>query len=74
MTATTPSCKPPTYRLLFDHPQQDRFTAEQFLAELDRIGLVVGNAISPAAGVGTCPASPNTDTDRRQSNLAFPQG
>ena len=31
-----------TYRLLFDHPEQDRFTAGEFLAELDRHGLIVG--------------------------------
>ena len=31
----------PIYRRLFDHPSQDRFTAEQFLDELARHGLVV---------------------------------
>ncbi|WP_082147515.1 class I SAM-dependent methyltransferase [Mycobacterium nebraskense] len=30
----------PTYRRLFDHPDQDRFSAEQFLDELARYGLV----------------------------------
>ena len=30
-----------TYRLLFDHPEHDRFTAGEFLAELDRHGLTV---------------------------------
>lgn len=28
-----------TYRLLFDHPEHDRFTAAQFVAELERHGL-----------------------------------
>lgn len=32
----------PSYRRLFDHPQQDRFTAGDFLAELARHGLHVG--------------------------------
>lgn len=31
----------PTYRRLFDHPTDDRFTAEQFLDELGRHGLVI---------------------------------
>lgn len=29
----------PTYRALFDHPEHDRFTADQFLEELPRHGL-----------------------------------
>jgi ubiquinone/menaquinone biosynthesis C-methylase UbiE len=33
----------PSYRLLFDHPRHDRFTAEQFLAELPRHELRIGN-------------------------------
>ncbi|MEU5849105.1 class I SAM-dependent methyltransferase [Saccharopolyspora shandongensis] len=32
----------PSYRLLFDHPRQDRFTAGELLAELPRHGLDVG--------------------------------
>ncbi|MBK0868698.1 class I SAM-dependent methyltransferase [Saccharopolyspora sp. HNM0986] len=32
----------PSYRLLLDHPTEDRFTAGEFLAELPRHGLVVG--------------------------------
>ncbi len=32
----------PTCRWLFDHPQEDRFTAGQFIAELNRIGLRIG--------------------------------
>jgi SAM-dependent methyltransferase len=32
----------PTYRRLFDHPREDRFTAGDFLAELTRRGLHVG--------------------------------
>ncbi|MFO7193118.1 MAG: class I SAM-dependent methyltransferase [Thermocrispum agreste] len=31
----------PTYRLLFDHPAENRFTAEEFLSELARHHLVV---------------------------------
>lgn len=31
----------PTYQRLFDHPTDDRFTADQFLHELSRHGLVV---------------------------------
>lgn len=33
----------PSYRLLFDHPSEDRFTAGEFLAELPRHGLQVGD-------------------------------
>ncbi|MFL0461164.1 hypothetical protein [Kytococcus sedentarius] len=29
----------PSYRALFDHPEHDRFTAEQFLDELPHHGL-----------------------------------
>ncbi|MFG1995225.1 class I SAM-dependent methyltransferase [Actinoplanes sp. NPDC048988] len=32
----------PTYRLLFDHPEHDRFTAEQFTAASHDVGLQVG--------------------------------
>jgi ubiquinone/menaquinone biosynthesis C-methylase UbiE len=32
----------PTYRRLFEHPEHDRFTAGDFLAELARQGLEVG--------------------------------
>ena len=32
----------PTYRRLFDHPRHDRFTAGDFLAELPRHGLDIG--------------------------------
>jgi ubiquinone/menaquinone biosynthesis C-methylase UbiE len=32
----------PTYRRLFDHPSADRFTAADFLAELTRHGLDIG--------------------------------
>ena len=31
-----------TYRLLFDHPREDRFTPADFLTELDRRGFVTG--------------------------------
>ena len=32
----------PSYRALFDHPDRDRFTAGEFLAECGRQGLTVG--------------------------------
>ncbi|MBN7297568.1 class I SAM-dependent methyltransferase [Mycobacteroides abscessus] len=35
-----------TYRRLFDHPTDDRFTAEQFLYELGRHGLVILGSIT----------------------------
>ncbi|WP_245237450.1 methyltransferase domain-containing protein [Streptomyces iakyrus] len=34
----------PSYRLLFDHPEYDRFSADGFLAELPRHGLDVRGA------------------------------
>lgn len=34
-----------TYRKLFDHPDQNRFTAKDFLAALEKNGLVVGNNV-----------------------------
>lgn len=34
-----------TYRTLFDHPTQHRFTAEDFLAVLEKNGLVVGKNV-----------------------------
>lgn len=40
----------PTYRLLFDHPTQDRFTAEEFFAELPRHGLTVFAALTRIHG------------------------
>lgn len=33
----------PSYRILFDHPRQDRFSAGEFLAELPRHGLDPGD-------------------------------
>ena len=33
----------PTYKRLFEHPTEDRFTAGEFLAELPRHGLEVGD-------------------------------
>jgi SAM-dependent methyltransferase len=33
----------PSYRALFDHPADDRFTAGEFRAELERHGLIVGD-------------------------------
>jgi ubiquinone/menaquinone biosynthesis C-methylase UbiE len=35
----------PTYRRLFDHPAEDRFSAEDLVAELERSGIVVGRAV-----------------------------
>lgn len=32
----------PTYRLLFDHPREDRFSGEQFVAACEAAGLSVG--------------------------------
>ncbi|UUV35887.1 methyltransferase domain-containing protein [Amycolatopsis roodepoortensis] len=40
----------PTYRRLFDHPAGDRFTAEQFLDELARHGLVVLGSVTRVRG------------------------
>ncbi|EGX61018.1 MULTISPECIES: trans-aconitate 2-methyltransferase [Streptomyces] len=40
----------PSYRLLFDHPTEDRFTAEQFLAELPRHGLAVRGSLTRIRG------------------------
>lgn len=40
----------PTYRKLFDHPEHDRFTAEEFLAELPHHGLAVMDAFSVISG------------------------
>ena len=33
----------PSFRLLFDHPSEDRFTAEQFVAALEDTGLRTGD-------------------------------
>jgi SAM-dependent methyltransferase len=40
----------PTYRRLFDHPTEDRFTADQFLHELARHGLVVLGSLTRIQG------------------------
>lgn len=40
----------PSYRLLFDHPAEDRFTAGEFLAECGRHGLAVGERWVTRAG------------------------
>ena len=40
----------PTYQRLFDHPTEDRFTAEQFLDELARHGLVVLGSTTRISG------------------------
>ena len=39
---TATALRRPSYRRLFDHPEEDRFTAGDFLAELARQGLPVG--------------------------------
>lgn len=40
----------PTYRLLFDHPSEDRFTAAEFLDELAQRGLVILGSITRMEG------------------------
>lgn len=40
----------PIYQRLFDHPSQDRFTAEEFLHELAQHGLVVLGSITRISG------------------------
>ncbi|WP_078592109.1 class I SAM-dependent methyltransferase [Streptomyces megasporus] len=40
----------PSYRILFDHPEHDRFTAGDFLAELPRHGLKVTGAFTRIRG------------------------
>ncbi|MEU0684897.1 class I SAM-dependent methyltransferase [Streptomyces albogriseolus] len=40
----------PSYRMLFDHPEHDRFTADDFLAELPRHGLDVHGACTKIRG------------------------
>lgn len=40
----------PIYQRLFDHPTEDRFTAEQFLAELAHHGLVVLGSVTRISG------------------------
>jgi ubiquinone/menaquinone biosynthesis C-methylase UbiE len=40
----------PSYRALFDHPEQDRFTAEQFFDELPRHGLQTLGSVTRIRG------------------------
>ena len=40
----------PSYRLLFEHPAEDRFTAGEFLAECGRQGLAVGERWATRVG------------------------
>ncbi|MFB9653417.1 class I SAM-dependent methyltransferase [Pseudarthrobacter sp. NPDC092184] len=40
----------PTYQRLFDHPTEDRFTAQQFLDELANHGLVVIGSLTRISG------------------------
>lgn len=56
----------PTYRRLFDHPSEDRFSAEEFLDELTRSGLVVLGSVPRVRGdyllgVAAKPDSGGTD-------------
>lgn len=53
----------PSYRLLFDHPTEGRFTAGEFLAELPRHGLDVGDRWRTRIGGTTCSASPPGSRD-----------
>ena len=40
----------PTYRRLFDHPTDDRFTAQQFLQELRRHDLLILGSVTRIQG------------------------
>lgn len=40
----------PTYRRLFDHPTEDRFTAEDFLDQIGRHGLVILGSVTRIQG------------------------
>ena len=35
----------PSYRMLFDHPHEDRFGTEDLVAELERSGIVLGRTV-----------------------------
>lgn len=57
----------PSYRRLFDHPTEDRFSAEQFLDELTRRGLVVIGSIIRIRGdylLGVAAKPDHAGTDR----------
>ncbi|MCX5302836.1 class I SAM-dependent methyltransferase [Streptomyces sp. NBC_00160] len=51
----------PSYRILFDHPTEDRFTAEEFLAELPRHGLAVRGSLTRIQGDYLLGAATRTD-------------
>lgn len=56
----------PIYQRLFDHPTEDRFTAEQFLDELVRHGLVVLGSTTRISGdylLGVAAKSAPTGSD-----------
>ena len=57
----------PTYRHLFDHPEHDRFTAGDFLAELPRHGLDIGERWRTRIGgdylLGVAQRRPNPSAD-----------
>ncbi|MFC9549156.1 class I SAM-dependent methyltransferase [Streptomyces sp. NPDC056956] len=53
-----------TYRVLFDHPTRDRFTAREFLAELPRHGLAVTGAFTRISGDYLLGAARKHDPDR----------
>ncbi|MGC5240844.1 class I SAM-dependent methyltransferase [Streptomyces albogriseolus] len=54
----------PSYRLLFEHPEHDRFTAKEFLAELPRHGLAVTGAFTRINGDYLLGAARKQDPDR----------
>lgn len=58
----------PTYRRLFEHPERDRFTAGDFLAELARQGLDVGERWCTRIGgdyvLGVAERRPEAPLDR----------
>ena len=63
----------PSYRRLFDHPEHDRFTAEEFLSEIDRHGLVVLGSTTRIAGdyllgVAAKPVVPDSPSSLRSDS------
>lgn len=54
----------PTYRRLFDHPEHDRFSAQEFLAELPRHGLTVTGTFTRIHGDYLLGAARKQDTGR----------
>ncbi|NYI77043.1 class I SAM-dependent methyltransferase [Nocardioides panzhihuensis] len=54
----------PSYRLLFDHPDHDRFTAQEFLAELPRHNLDVTGSFTRVNGDYLLGAARKQNADR----------